>query len=238
MRSFALPAIAVAQFGIERDDFVQRRLEVRKVFPGKLEFDFRTEARFSRADFDAFAGDGVEVAGPQAPAGLHFGFVVSGPVHVDGAFAPIDRAEIFAAASIEIPFDGVAAPQMRVVGAVELLGVERPQAGVKRRVVPHVKELSRPVSDQRLLFGLEEIVHRRAERAGELAKVAVDFHLGGSTSRQAADAGLQLLGRTLGLSKRTRTSNKAVETTWRNMDILRMGIFPGRSSWAKWAKFL
>src|SRR5436305_2071084 len=31
--------VAVAQLGIERDDFIPGRLEVRKILPGQLEFD-------------------------------------------------------------------------------------------------------------------------------------------------------------------------------------------------------
>src|SRR5262249_42846510 len=146
----ARTVVAIAQLGVERNYFIQRRLEVGKILPRQLEFNFRAVRCSPCADFDAFAGDRVEVTGPQAPSRLQLGLVVAGPVHVDGALAPVEAAEVFVAARVEIPLDGISAPQVCVVGAVELSSVQRSQAGIKCRVVPHVEELRCAVFDLRL----------------------------------------------------------------------------------------
>ena len=157
------------------------------------------------ADFDSLAGDGVEIAGAEAPAGLELGLVVAGPVHVDGALAPVDVAKLLAAPGVEIPFDGVAAPEVGVVGAVELPRVERSQAGVERRVVPHVEELGGPVFQQVRFLQLE-VIDGRAERALELAEVAVDLHVGRGASGEAADAGFEIVGVSACVRRQTRAT--------------------------------
>src|SRR5207248_8344036 len=96
------PAVAVAQLGVQGDNFVNRRLEIRKVFPWQLELDFRAVRCSPRADFDPFAGNCIKVVGPQAPPRLDLGLVVAGPVHMDGALAPVEAAEIFVAAGVKI----------------------------------------------------------------------------------------------------------------------------------------
>jgi len=57
---------------------------------------------------------------------------------------------------------------------VGLLGIERAQARVEGRIVPHVEELCRAV----FRVGVK-VVHRRAERALELFEIAIDRHLVG-----------------------------------------------------------
>src|SRR5262245_56516259 len=107
---------------------------------------------------------------------------------MDGAFAPIHAAEVLPAASIEIPLHRVTAPQMLVIGAVELLGVERPQGRVERRIVPHIEKLPRPLLELRM-----EIIHWRAERPTKVAQVAVDFDSCRRSRRKSPHTRLQFI---------------------------------------------
>ena len=64
--------------------------------------------------------------------------------------------------------------------------IECSQSGIKRRFVPHVKELRGAVVER--LWLEAEILDRSAKGLLELGEVAVNFHLLGSAGGQAANA--------------------------------------------------
>src|SRR2546425_9326842 len=67
--------------------------------------------------------------------------------------------------------------------------VQRAQTRVKSLVVPHVKELARPISQI-----LVVIFDRRAKGVFELGKVTINLHVLRSAGGQAAHAGHKLRG--------------------------------------------
>ena len=147
-----------------------------------------------RGDFDADFLDGAEITRSQAKTRLHVCPFQAGPVTVHrarrGVRGPGLAAKTFALARVEIPFHAVAFPEVIVVRQVGRRFVQRPQAGVKRLFVPHVKELRGAIA-QRLRVEAE-IFDRRAESVLELRQVAVDFHVLRRPRSQASNAGNQL----------------------------------------------
>src|SRR5438128_4332455 len=97
---------------------------------------------------------------------------------------------------VEIPLYSVAFPEPVVGRLVRRRLVKRPQAGIKRLVVPQVKELGGAAAQW--LWVEVEIFDRRAEGVFELGNVAIDFHVLRRAGGQAADARSELGARRSG----------------------------------------
>src|SRR5439155_26894271 len=126
-------------------------------------------------------------------------------------------AKTFVLPCVEVPFHAVAFPEVIVVREIGRCLVQRPQTGVKRLVVPHIKELRGAIA-QRLRVEAE-IFDRRAEGVLELRQVAVDFHVLRRPRSQASNAGNKLGRRRAGEKQKEQNGQKRPPTAKESDDF-------------------
>src|SRR5262245_59063419 len=121
--------IAVTQFGIECDNLVWFRFEIRKVRPREFEFNLHALSRPTRSHFQADNGNSLEVTGAETESTLNVRPLQTRPVTVHragrGVGGPGLAAEISVLTRVEIPFHAVAFPEMGVVREISWRTVQR-----------------------------------------------------------------------------------------------------------------